>query len=120
MTLVMLSVIPLLAVTAAVITIGGGRVQRSAAAAYAEANALVQESCAAIRTVFACTATQRQLDSYSQAPPKLMSCSHVRQAAKLPWPSFLHGCGMCWSPCHALQQPMSAAWVAQQWLNART
>ena len=66
MTLVMLAVIPLMTVVVGMLVMMAGRLERTASAAYAEANSLVQETFAGIRTVFASTATGRQLARYSQ------------------------------------------------------
>ena len=66
MTLVLLSVIPLLVVTIALLSTLQGRLQASATAAYADANSLVQETFAAVRTVFACTASERMVQRYSR------------------------------------------------------
>ena len=66
MTLVLLAVIPLIVVTVALLGKLQGKLQASASAAYADANSLVQEACGAIRTVFACTATERLVQGYSK------------------------------------------------------
>ena len=66
MTLVLLAVIPLLVVAIALLSTLQGRLQSSATAAYADANSLVQETFAAVRTVFACTASERMVQRYSQ------------------------------------------------------
>ena len=76
MTLVLIAVLPLLAVTMSLLVLAQGRLQRTANNAYASANSLVQESFAAIRTVLACTAGQRSVERYSQ----------VHRASGLPCP----------------------------------
>lgn len=84
MTLVLVAILPLMAGVIALFTTLQGKLQRKASAAYADANSLVQESFASIRTVFACTADQRAVQRYS----KVRDC-HVGHAASA-WPPAQH------------------------------
>ena len=95
MTLVLLAVIPLLVVTVGLLSMLQGRLQSSGTAAYADANSLVQETFAAVRTVFACTASERMVQRYSQVGSR--SSNALTQ---------LHGSAGAWRPaaCSARSQ----------------